>query len=79
MDWWKARHEVYVLWRKWMSNRQNSIQELDVPGMLLSMISELRYRRTIQPGSPIVEEINAEFRFVKAALKAYPNIGREIN
>lgn len=73
----EARREIHRLYLRWMKHA-NTVQALNVGAMLESMTRELRYRRTIQPGSAIVAEIVAERQFVKATLKAYPTIGREL-
>lgn len=73
----EARKEIHRQYLRWM-RPANTVEALDVERMLEGMTQELRYRRTIQPGSPIVAEIVEERQFVKAALRAYPNIGDAI-
>lgn len=72
-----ARREIHRQYLRWMRSA-DSVEELNVAQMLESMTQELRYRRTVQPNSAIVTEIADERRFVKAALKAYPRIGRAL-
>jgi len=69
-----ARTELHRLYLKWM-RPANSVEAMDTAQMVDSMRRELRFRRTIQPGSAIVAEIVEEFRFVLAVLSVWPTIG----